>query len=224
VEHDREDLRSIAEALSERFGLALLEGDSKAAEEVAREALELDLGEARLYELVIAPAMHRVGQLWAAGEINVAHEHLATQITTRVLVLAHELASLPASRSRHRAIFAGVEGEQHVLALEMAANLLESAGYHVLALGPDVPLDSLREIVEEQHPALLALTATMPETGSRLPVTIEAVYGADAGVGVIVGGVAVPTALTFGPRVVVERTVAGVVDAADALVRRAGLN
>jgi methanogenic corrinoid protein MtbC1 len=224
VEHDRDELRSLAELLSERFGWAVLSGDSQAAEQVAREALELQLGEAMLYDLVIAPAMHRIGRLWAAGEIGVAHEHLATQIATRVLVLAHELSELPRSRGRHRAVFAAVEGERHVLALDMAGKLLESAGYEVLALGADVPTDSLQAMVAEHHPALLALTATMPENGERVPEAVAAVTASDAGVGLILGGASVPQTAAFGPRVVVEQSLAGVVDAADALVRRAGLN
>jgi MerR family transcriptional regulator, light-induced transcriptional regulator len=224
VEHGRDELRSIADVMSGRFGDALLAGDPPAAEQIAREALDLSIGEATLYELVIGPAMHRIGRLWAEGAISVAHEHLATQITTRVLVLAHELTALPKHRGGQRAIFAAVEGERHVLALDMAGKLLESAGYEVLALGPDVPTDSLPAIVADHHPALMALSATMPETGARLPEAVDAVTHSDAGVGLILGGDGVPPAMLFGPRVVVEESIAGVVDAADALVRRAGLN
>src|SRR5215213_3374917 len=43
--------RLMAEALSDRFGMALLAGDLHAAEEVAMETLGLSLGEAVLYEL-----------------------------------------------------------------------------------------------------------------------------------------------------------------------------
>ena len=134
VERARDEFRKrlMAESLSDRFGVALLAGDRGAAEEVALEALDLTLGEAMLYDLVVRPAMHRIGRLWAAGEISVAHEHLATHIATRVLILVHEHARLPAQRAGRRAMLAAVEGEQHVMALDMAAKLLESAGYEVL--------------------------------------------------------------------------------------------
>jgi MerR family transcriptional regulator, light-induced transcriptional regulator len=226
VERGRNQFRKrlMAEALSERFGLALLEGDARAAEEVAREALELSLGEAMLYDVVIQPAMHRIGQLWAAGEIGVAHEHLATQITTRVVVLAHELAELPARRAGHRTMLAAVEGEHHVVALDMAAKLLESAGYEVLPLGADVPTSALHAIVTDHRPALFALSATMPEAGARMPRAVEAITEAAPEVGVIIGGASVPSSLAARAGVVVERHVAGVVEAADGLLRRASLN
>jgi MerR family transcriptional regulator, light-induced transcriptional regulator len=226
VERGRDEFRKrlVAEALSDRFGMALLSGDLRNAEEIAREALDLSLGESMLYENVVRPAMHRVGVLWAAGEISVAHEHLATTIATRVLVLAHELSGMPERRVDQRVMLAGVEGEQHVMALDMAAKLLESAGYEVLELGPDVPMAALAGIVKEHRPSLFALTATMPAAGARVPPTLDVVLGASGELGLILGGDGVPPGLDLAPRVVVEASVARVVDAADALVRRAGLN
>jgi methanogenic corrinoid protein MtbC1 len=222
--HDEFRKRLLAESLSDQFGLALLAGDSTAAERAAQEALELTLSEAMLYDLVVGPAMHRIGQLWAAGEIGVGQEHLATQIATRVLVLAHDVAGLPADRAGHRAMLAAAEGEQHIVALDMAAKLLESAGYQVLPLGADVPTDSLRSIVTDHDPALFALSATMPDAGERVPTAVDTITEARTDIGVILGGASVPPSLALRPRVVVERSVAGVVEAADGLVRRARLN
>ncbi len=214
----------LAESLSDQFGLALLAGDSAGAEQVARDALEVTLGETMLYDLVVGPAMHRIGELWAAGEIGVGQEHLATQIATQVLALAHEVAELSARRAKHRVMLAAAEGEYHVIALDMAAKLLESAGYEVLTLGADVPTNALADIVADHDPALFVLSATMPEAGERVPAAIDAVTAAGGDIGLILGGVSIPRSLVVGPRVVVEPTVAGVVEAADALVRRAGLN
>jgi methanogenic corrinoid protein MtbC1 len=222
--HEEFHKRVLAESLSEQFGLALVAGDARAAEEIAREALDLSLGEAMLYDLVVGPAMHRIGRLWATGEIGVGHEHLATQIATRVLVLGHEAAGMAAQRAEQRAMLAAVEGEQHVVALDMGAKLLESAGYEVLTLGADVPTSDLPGVIADHSPALFALSATMPDAGDRVPAAVDAITEADASIGLILGGTSVPPALLPDPRVVVERNIAGIVDAADRLMRRAGLN
>jgi methanogenic corrinoid protein MtbC1 len=226
LERSRNEFRKrmLAESLSDQFGLALLAGDSAGAEQVARDALEVTLGETMLYELVVGPAMHRIGELWAAGEIGVGQEHLATQIATQVLALAHDVAELSARRATHRVMLAAAEGERHVMALDMAAKLLESAGYEVLALGADVPTNALADIVADHDPALFVLSATMPDAGERVPAAVDAVTGAGGDIGLILGGVSIPRSLVVGPRVVVEPTVAAVVEAADALVRRARLN
>jgi methanogenic corrinoid protein MtbC1 len=225
VERGRDEFRKrlLAESLSDRFGVALLAGDARAAEHVAQEALELSLGETLFYDLVVAPAMHRIGSLWASGEIGVAHEHLATQITTQVLVLAHELAALTSDRAKQVAMFAAVEGERHVVALDMAAKLLDSAGYEVLPLGADVPTHTLPTIVEDFEPAIFALSATMPENGAQMRAAVELLTSAHAGLGLILGGASIPPDLELSGRVVIEPNVAGVVEAADGLVRRARL-
>ena len=183
MERNRDEFRKrlLAESLSERFGRALLTGDPRAAEQIARDALDLTLGEAMLYDLVVGPALHRIGELWATGEIGVGHEHLATQIATRVLALAHDAAMVTARRAEHRAILAAVEGEHHVVALDMGAKLLESAGYEVFTLGADVPTDALPAVVREFKPTLFALSATMPQTAEKLPGAVEAITVTDPG-------------------------------------------
>ncbi len=159
-----------------------------------------------------------------AGEIGVGHEHLATQIATRVLVLAHEATGVASERAGHRAMLAAVEGEQHVVALDMAAKLLESAGYEVLSLGADLPTNELPAVISDHSPALLVLSATMPEAGERVPAAVDAITEANADVCLILGGAGIPPTLIPDPRMVVGRTVAGIVATADRLVRRAGLN
>ena len=76
---------------------------------------------------LIAPALWRVGELWEQGEINVADEHPATEITVRVLVLQREAlrddAAARAGGSCRRA-----RGRAHVVGLRMAADLLPAAG------------------------------------------------------------------------------------------------
>ncbi len=221
---DRFRKRMLAESLSDQFGLALLAGDPDEADQVAREALELTLGEAMIYQLVVAPAMHRIGRMWAAGEIGVGQEHLATQIATRVLVLVHDATAFAAHRADYRAMLAAVEGEHHVVGLDMAAKLLESAGYEVLTLGADVPTAALPAIVAEHDPQLFVLSATMPDAGERVLEAVDAILGAAADIGLILGGPGVPRSLAGGPQVVVESSVAAVVEAADGLIRGAGLN
>ena len=66
-------------------------------------------------------------------------------------------------------MLAAVEGEQHVVALDMGAKLLESAGYEVLTLGANVPTSELPDVIADHSPALVALSATMAEAGRTCP-------------------------------------------------------
>src|ERR1044071_9252313 len=83
---------------------ALLAGDEVAAETAVREAMEAALGTAEIDDEIIAPALWLVGELWERGDISVADEHLATEISLRVLALQREARRVASSRAGRRVI------------------------------------------------------------------------------------------------------------------------
>ncbi len=216
--------RMLAESLSERYGLALLDGDAAAAERTVRDAVDEGLPYALIHDAVVAPALHRIGKLWERGEIGVAHEHLATQISLRVLALLREVFRVTRQRSRHRVMLAAVQGEQHVVALQMAADLLEDAGYDVVMLGPDVPTVVLGEIVGEHRPQVVAFTLTMSAAAAQLSGAVRAVEHAAPGTGIIVGARSELWRLDPTHGVVFASSVVDVVEMADRLVKRPQFN
>jgi hypothetical protein len=67
--------------LGRAYAAAVLIGDEVAAEIVIREALEARLTSGEVDDEIIAPALWLVGELWERGEISVADEHIATEIS-----------------------------------------------------------------------------------------------------------------------------------------------
>ena len=173
--------------LSEEFELALLDVDPARAYDVARRGLDRGLSLASVYERVIAPALWKVGELWEEGAISVADEHLATAMTYRIMVglYASTLGAEPGGGS---VLLAGVEGEQHVVGLRMAADVLEIAGYEATYLGADVPTADLLRTIGQMQPDLLAVSATMPFSADPLRRLVAAVRAAHPDLGIVVGG------------------------------------
>jgi methanogenic corrinoid protein MtbC1 len=223
-QRDRLRQRLQADSYAEYYGIALLEGNAPEAERVIADAIDARLPEELIRDRVVAAAMHRIGRLWAEGEISPSHEHLATQITYRVLALLREAFRVAESRSKARILLAAAEGEQHVMGLQMAADMLEESGYDVLMLGADVPTASLPAILEDHAPKLVGFSATMRESAANLPDAVEAVVEAAPCAGVIVGGRGVPEDAHEAHWIAFTHTVAGLVETADALLRRPSLN
>ena len=69
-----------------------------------------------------------------------ADEHLASEITLRVLALQRVARQAKRRRRSQRVLLLAPEGERHVIGLNMACDLLLAAGYDTLMLGADVPL------------------------------------------------------------------------------------
>ena len=141
--------------------------------------------------------MVRLGELWECQAITVADEHLATSICQRVLVRLVEALSarrIPQG-SLPRVLLAGVEGQHHTLGLRMIADVLEGAGYEVLYLGGDVPVESLRSAVAQHRPAVTGLGFGIAADVSALADSLWAIHELSLETRVVLGGRAVPPGL-----------------------------
>jgi MerR family transcriptional regulator, light-induced transcriptional regulator len=206
------------------FATALVAGDEIAAEVVIREAMDAGLGTATIDDEIITPALWLVGDLWARGEISVADEHLATEISLRVLALQREAQRVADQRRGRRVLVAATSGEHHVVALRMVANLLREAAYDVVMLGGDVPAGALAAAASRHDPHVVCMGATMPGGADRLLLAIHAVQQEWPGTAFVVGGRALTSRVQPQPRLEICRSVAEVVPAVDALIQRANLN
>jgi methanogenic corrinoid protein MtbC1 len=97
--------------------------------------------------------MRTIGELWVRDEITVADEHLAA-ITYRALNVISAAARSP-EPTRQRVMLAALEEERHVVGLQMVADTLVAAGFDVMALGADVPLEALLAAIARYAPAVL---------------------------------------------------------------------
>jgi MerR family transcriptional regulator, light-induced transcriptional regulator len=112
-----------------------------------------------LCDQVIAPALHRVGLAWAAGELSIAEEHRATAICARLIA---SRARQPQGRPRGIAVTTTPPGEHHALPSLMAAACLREDRWQVHDLGADLPTDELINFAEETGATLVVLSSATP--------------------------------------------------------------
>jgi methanogenic corrinoid protein MtbC1 len=144
---------------------ALMNFDSTQADHTLSEAFSIYPFEQVLLELV-QPAMVDIGERWHRGEINVAAEHFATQFVRRKLA---SLLSIFENTARRATVVVGcAPGELHDLGALLSALFLVRRGWHVIYLGPQVPLFDLLETVQAVKPTLVCLSASTMETALEL--------------------------------------------------------
>jgi MerR family transcriptional regulator, light-induced transcriptional regulator len=148
-------------SLARRFLDAAVSGDARSASVVVADAMRIEPDLAGVYQDVFAPALERVGRLWASGRLTVAQEHLATQITLDQMARVRQ-AGRPARKAGPVAVVAAIEGEHHWVGARMVADLLEEAAWSVDFLGPDTPVDDLVAHVAGRRPVhLVVVSVTM---------------------------------------------------------------
>ena len=148
-------------ALAEETFRALVDGHD---EELSAVLVNLHLhghSVGRIADGFLCVAMRRVGDLWHAGELSVAQEHVATR--TAIVALQTLQASLPgaAQDERTRALCCSVEDDFHELPLRVAALTLEAAGLAVFNLGTSMPFSALAEAVHRFRPELVCVSSTV---------------------------------------------------------------
>jgi methanogenic corrinoid protein MtbC1 len=211
-------------ALARAYAEALLAGDEVAAEAVISDAIEANLSVAEVSEDIIAPALWLVGELWQRGEISVGDEHLATEITLRVLALHHEARRVQRARGGRRVMLATPSGELHVVGLRMLGGLLREAGYDVVMLGADVPAAALARSASRHEVDVICLSVTMAGGADRALISIYEVQQERPSTGFVIGGSAVTSRLLVRPGIEICSRVSEGVQAVDAILNRAALN
>lgn len=182
------------------FLAALLAVDSHAAEQVVYSALSQEVGPEIIDARVIAPAMIEIGVLWERGEVTVAQEHLATGISSHAAGLAagaHGFLtdSSPVRMASQSVMLANVDGDDHVLGLRMAADVLGSLGADVRYLGSKVPQAELCDAASQAQPEVIGLSMTMLDLAPRLLEQMDALRIACPDARLIVGGQGASSAL-----------------------------
>jgi methanogenic corrinoid protein MtbC1 len=218
------DLEAKLPEIARRYAHAVLTGDEVQAELAIREALAAKLSTDEIDDEIIAPALWLVGELWQRGEITVADEHLATEISLRMLALQREAHRTTKARAGYRVMLATPAGEQHVVALRMVGELLREAGCQTVMLGPDVPAGALAAAAARHRPDVVCFSSTLPEGTDRVLIAIDEVQRRQPAAGFVVGGRGITSRLRAHAGIAVCERVSDAVGAVDALVKRAHLN
>ena len=147
----------------------------------------LTLGPAvTIYERTIGPALIQIGNLWHAGDVTVAQEHLASNVLGATLV--HLLRLAQPSDAMRRIVLACFADEDHVLGLYGAGLRFASWGYRTLMLGASTPPAAVARVVDALAPDVVGLSATMMVPPPRARELVDAYADACHSTPWLVGG------------------------------------
>ena len=175
---------------AERLTSRMTAGDERGAWQVIEAALSAGMDPTEIYTEVLGPAMRAVGDRWADGTGSIAEEHLATAVATRI-VGRMSARFTHRGRPRGRVVIGTPPGEAHGLPAAMVADMLRGAGFDVVDLGHDLPVEAFVEAAVSAAPVTAIAISIM--TSEALPVA-ERLIGAlrdAADTPIVVGGGAV---------------------------------
>lgn len=167
---------------------AIEDFDPQGVERAIRSAMFLGSA-STVYQRVLGPTMHAVGDRWHEGSFSVAQEHMATEAlgsaARDMLRLLDPVSSAPET------ILACFADEDHALALYGVAFALVQWGYRPVVLGANTPPSAIRHAVESIQPALVALSVSITPPAYRARELVDSYAEAAGIVPWVVGGAGV---------------------------------
>jgi excisionase family DNA binding protein len=168
----------------------LMSGDESGAWSLIESALSSGMTPDKIHVDLLAPALRRIGEGWRAGQVTIAEEHQATAVATKLIGrLGPRFARR--GRRRGRVLIGTPPGERHTLSVAIVADLLRGAGWEVIELGSDLPVEEFVRAASKAAP--LAAVAVSLSNREFLETTAELVVSLKDAVAapVIVGGTAI---------------------------------
>ncbi len=169
---------------------AILTGNAKKAEEVAKAALEANADPSELLGKYMIPAMDEVGKRFECNEYFVPELLIAARAMKTALGLLTPKLAEKGAKAAGRVVIGTVQGDLHDIGKNLVASMLEGGGFEVIDLGVDVPADRFVDEVKGDDGTILALSALLTTTMTQMKNVIETLRqaGIREKIRVIIGG------------------------------------
>lgn len=122
---------------------------------------------------VLAPLLRRVGEDWSAGDIEIAQEHLVSQLV-RNLTGSLALQRFGTSTATVSTIFATPPGEHHEFGITLGALIAAGRGFTSTMLGPSVPAEDLARAARQMNARTIVVGSTASGDDLAVPAFLRA--------------------------------------------------
>ncbi len=180
------------ENLFAEMGKAIVEGQKKEAENLAKEAVKRRINLLDVIEKGYVPGIQKASELWEKGEYFLPELITSAEcMKAAMAVLQPELRKARIETpSKGKVVIGTVEGDIHDIGKNLVASMLQAHGFDVYDLGADVKLEKFIEKAQETKADFICLSALLTTTmlGQRKFIEMLRVRDLAGKFKVLVGG------------------------------------
>jgi 5-methyltetrahydrofolate--homocysteine methyltransferase len=183
--------------LLEELKQAIVEGEDDEAMAGAEAALEAGVAPLEVLNQAIVAGIEEAGRLWNENRYFLPDVILSAGAFREALEVVEPHLSQGAGHGVGRVLFGVVAGDMHDLGKNIVTAMLTGAGFEIVDLGVDVPVQTFVDKVTELEPDIVGLGAYMTTTMLLMKDVITGLddNGLRDKVRVMIGGV--PTSQEF---------------------------
>lgn len=175
--------------LVERFFETLISGDRRAARSIVDQCFAAEVEAEQIIERLIWPTYEHIENQYRSDTLSRLSHHYATRLL-RMIVDQVQLRLHQSETLHQRVLVVCGPDEPNELAGQMAADLLEAAGYDVYFAGGGVAKDEIIAQLGELDPQTLVMFSSVPSDLPEMRVMIDEIHdhGLSPRVQIVVGG------------------------------------
>jgi 5-methyltetrahydrofolate--homocysteine methyltransferase len=173
---------------------AVLRFDKSGMPALVQSELEAGTDISSLLNEGLIAALDEVGERFSRGELFIPEMLQAAQTAQEGLDILKPLLTETNRRSAGTVVIGTVKGDLHDIGKSLVKMMLKGAGFQVVDLGVDVPVERFVKAVEENGADILALSALLTTTMPAMGDAVAAFRGNGSRIKVMVGGAPVTEA------------------------------
>ncbi len=165
-------------------------GNSDSVEVLVKKALSQDMSAEEILNGGLVDGMNTMSEKFKNNEIFIPEVLISAKAMTSGLEILKPLLAEANVISKGKVVIGTVKGDLHDIGKNIVAMLLQGAGFDVVDLGADVPLEKFVEFVRKERADVVGMSALLTTTMIFMKEIIEALENAGLreNVKVIIGG------------------------------------
>lgn len=115
-----------------------------------------------IYDDLLTPVLHKIGEMWMNGILSVSQEHLASQTIRDGIIQLQDVVVKP-DQTQGKAFVLTLSDELHDIPAKMVQHLLEVRGFKVLYSGQKTPVGDTSSVFKSFRPDRVYLSSVYIE-------------------------------------------------------------
>lgn len=174
------DLKSLSEAV--------INGDQKGAAEHTKAALEKGISPDKILNQGLISAMDIIGERFSKQEIYIPEMLIAARaMKSAMQILEPELVKAGVEPVG-KFMIGTAAGDLHDIGKNLVAMMMKGAGFDVIDLGVDVPMEKFVEQAKAARPNLIGMSALLTTTMPAMEEAVKALKQANIPAKIMIGG------------------------------------
>jgi methanogenic corrinoid protein MtbC1 len=125
-----------------------------------------------IYDKMVTPVLHHIGELWANGQINITEEHVASQGIKESMIRLQDIVQ-SSEEMNEKVLCMNLSEEIHDIAIKMVQHILEERGFQVLFTGQRTPAERMEEVLSTYQPRRIYISSTYIENQTAMQAELD---------------------------------------------------